>query len=63
MLPRFLANAVQAAPSLQTLYSMQANLAKIAAHNARADATFTLGLNPHADLSTEEFRARYFGAT
>ena len=40
----------------------QANLAKIVAHNARNDATFTLGLNPHADLTTEEFRRRYFGA-
>lgn len=40
----------------------QANLAKIAAHNARNDVMFTLGLNPHADLTTEEFRERYFGA-
>lgn len=40
----------------------QANLARIAAHNARPDVTFQLGLNGHADLSVEEFRLRYFGA-
>jgi hypothetical protein len=36
-------------------------LAKIAAHNARNDQTFQLGLNAHADLTAEEFRLRYFG--
>ena len=40
----------------------QANLATIAAHNARGDVTYTLGLNGHADLTTEEFGLRYFGA-
>ncbi|KAL4422406.1 hypothetical protein ABPG75_008603 [Micractinium tetrahymenae] len=40
----------------------QENLAKIAAHNARNDVTFQLGLNAHADLTTDEFRQRYFGA-
>ncbi|KAI7837182.1 hypothetical protein COHA_008975 [Chlorella ohadii] len=42
--------------------AFEANVAKIVAHNARADATFTLGLNPHADLTTEEFKQHYFGA-
>ncbi|EFN59831.1 hypothetical protein CHLNCDRAFT_18068 [Chlorella variabilis] len=41
---------------------LQANLAKIVAHNARNDATYRLGLNAHADLTTDEFRLRYFGA-
>lgn len=40
----------------------QENLAKIAAHNSQKGATFQLGLNAHADLTTEEFRLRYFGA-
>ena len=41
---------------------VQDNVAAIAAHNARGEASYTLGLNPHADLTTEEFRLRYFGA-
>ncbi len=40
---------------------LQANLAKIAAHNSQPGVTFQLGLNAHADLSAEEFRLRYFG--
>lgn len=42
--------------------SVQANVAKIAAHNARPEATYRLGLNAHADLTTEEFGRLYFGA-
>lgn len=49
------------APSPSSAH-LQANLAKIAAHNARNDASFTLGLNGHADLTAEEFKLRYFGA-
>ena len=37
-------------------------MAAIVAHNARGEASYWLGLNPHADLTTEEFRLRYFGA-
>lgn len=39
-----------------------ANAARVAAHQAQnAGASYTLGLNGHADLTTEEFRLRYFG--
>lgn len=41
--------------------ALQANLAKIAAHNALPGQSFQLGLNAHADLTAEEFRLRYFG--
>lgn len=52
-----------AEPAIPYLFHaiLQANLAKIAAHNARNDQTFQLGLNAHADLTAEEFRLRYFG--
>lgn len=42
--------------------AFQANLAKIVAHNSRSGVSYKLGLNAHADLTTEEFRLRYFGA-
>jgi hypothetical protein len=44
------------------LPTVQANLAKIVAHNSRSGVSYKLGLNAHADLTTEEFRLRYFGA-
>ena len=39
----------------------QANLARIAQHNARNGVSYWLGLNEFADLTTEEFRLRMFG--
>eukprot|EP00887_Chlorella_sp_A99_P002088 scaffold21.g2088.t1 len=38
-----------------------ANLERINKHNARNGVSYWLGLNGHADLTTEEFRLRYFG--
>jgi hypothetical protein len=39
-----------------------ANVRKILEHNARAGVSYTLGLNAHADLTTDEFRLRFFGS-
>jgi hypothetical protein len=38
------------------------NYLKIQEHNSRDDVTFTLGVHHHADLTLEEFKAKYTGA-
>ena len=50
------------AERLHRLGVYTANVERIRAHNAAGKSTYTLGLNPYADLSTEEFRAAMFGA-
>jgi hypothetical protein len=38
------------------------NYQKIQAHNSRDDVTYTLAVHHHADLTFEEFKAKYTGA-
>lgn len=41
--------------------AFSANLDKILAHNAKASATFKMGVNHYADMTSEEFKAYYRG--
>ncbi|KAL6769398.1 hypothetical protein ACKKBG_A30845 [Auxenochlorella protothecoides x Auxenochlorella symbiontica] len=59
---RFYGKTYSPAEESQRLEAFMANAARVAAHQAQnAGASYTLGLNGHADLTTEEFRLRYFG--
>ena len=50
------------AERLHRLGVYTANVERIRAHNAAGKSAYTLGLNPFADMTTEEFREAMFGA-